>query len=901
MSRRRPLSIAAVFAIVVISVFGGPLSASAAIPSAITFDTPLSGSDTSLYAAETSGTFGEPLTVDTIVSVRSQDEGFTEYEICQVLVPAGATTWTCQATLRSGAQRMYALAYDPTDPVINISSPGWVDVVNWGTEALVVSSPAASSTTFDPTPTFTGTGPRKGDVIVFDGGEAICTATVSRDGDWSCTPTDDLGYGAHSITVESTFYDGSAGTQASVPLEVAIPPAPAVTHAIGPATLATTVTGDPASGVGIDLYEYSGIESMDFVTGCPDAGGEYAFGGPTVTCDFGVLTPNVYLTDAGQRISNYDSARQIDYFRIPVAPTLTATAGTASVTISGSATTGDTVRVTDESGSQVCAVVAAGGSWSCFVTAPAGAHTYSALSVDAGATFRSSSDGPVESMAFLGLSARSASVSVTVIAPAVVAKPAAKPTPTPTPTPLVFTANFGWDGDELHPGDSTVLTGDGAPAGSLVDVELHSTPIALGSTTAADDGTFSIPVTIPLDIEPGDHHFVVFVTPVGEARAQFEQSVAITALPDAVEAETDTDDDDEPAASTVQTTGSNRNDLSEPTSFTTSLATFPELLAEILSNPAALGGAGLAAIALLLFVGFPAELLNATFSEQYGRFTRGLPGDTGLLGRVKAWFIRTPVLGGIGITFAAAFLFGFVDPSFGFDLASLRTVLACALALFFVGFFSSALTGFIVKRRWSIPNVIELKPLGLILTVVGVVMSRVLDFSPGFLIGLILGLSLAASATVAQEAKASLIRAGIIFVLAVGAWIVYSIVMATGGTDSPGGTFALDVLVATTGEGMTALLIGLLPFRFLDGESVFKHSKLWWAISWGLSALAFLVIIVPSSWGEINGSLILWIVILGGFGLVALGLYLYFRFWAPKVPEEEPETRNAETHEVTSR
>lgn len=891
MSRTRPFSVAAVLAIVAASVIGGSASASAAVPSSITLDTPATGSDTSSTTITAAGVFGEALTETTSVTVRTRGETALDTIICAVDVPAGETAWTCDGDLQSGLNLIYAFAVataDPTGPLVDSLPPGGnvaddaAQVVNWGTEAPTAVSPGYGADVTDRTPTFSGTGPRLGSILVREGAETLCTATVDRDGAWACDSVE-LAYGDHStVVVESTHYDGSPGSQTESPLTVLVP-VPTATFAIGAATVATTATGDPSATLDISLGVYNAaIEGFDPVTDCAGAG-------PTLTCDYGVLAPATYTSSAGAQIGGENSNRQNGFFRIPVAPTISGTGGISRATLSGSATSGDTVRVSDASGAEVCVTQSVGGSWSCSTPATAGSRSYSAIAQDGGATFQASSDSDVESMTFLGLSARSASVYVLVQSP-----PRQAPV-APVVAPLVYTATFAWDGEELHPGDSTTLTGDGVPAGSLVEAELHSTPVALGSTAAADDGSFRLDVRVPEDIEPGEHHFVVFVTPTGEARTQFEQPVAITAV--ATPAEESTPDADESGVDAA----TDRNNLAAPTSFTTSLETLPELLAELIANPAVLGGAGLAAIALLLFVGFPAELLNATLSEQYDRFARRLPSGSGLGARVRDWFSRTPVLGGIWITVAAAFIFGFVDPAFGFDLASLRTVLACAVALFFVGFFSSALTGYIVKRRWSLPNVIELKPLGLILTVAGVVMSRVLDFSPGFLIGLILGLSLAASASAAQEAKASLIRAGIVFVLAVGAWIAYSVVIATGGTETAGGTFALDVLVAMTGEGLTALLIGLLPFRFLDGESVFAHSKPWWAIAWGVSAIAFLIIIVPSSWGEINGSLVLWTVILVGFALVALGVYLYFRFWAPKPEEADDEVRNPETHAVIPR
>jgi hypothetical protein len=396
------------------------------------------------------------------------------------------------------------------------------------------------------------------------------------------------------------------------------------------------------------------------------------------------------------------------------------------------------------------------------------------------------------------------------------------------------------------------------------------------------DGTFLMHVTIPADTPPGAHHFVVTVTPPGEAPSVVDVPATVLPAPKEVAAG--------PVKNPTKTTspggafGTERDDPAAASSLTHSIGT----LGELFSNPVVVGAAAAAGLALLLLVAFPAELLNSTISEQYRRFARHLPRlRGGWLRRFAAWLGRAPLLGGLGVTIAAAVIFGFADPGFGFDVTSLRLVLSCAIALFIVGYLASSIAGVIIRRRWALSTTMELKPLGLILAVIGVVMSRILDFSPGFMLGLILGISLVGSTTVAERAKATLVQAGAVFVLAMLGWVGYSILSATTAPDSFGSALAFDTMVAVTTEGLTALFIGMLPFRFLDGQSVFAFSRVIWAASFVLSAVAFLLVVLPTSWGQVTGSLWLWVSVVGGFAVVALGIYLYFRFWAPALDEEE--------------
>jgi hypothetical protein len=460
---------------------------------------------------------------------------------------------------------------------------------------------------------------------------------------------------------------------------------------------------------------------------------------------------------------------------------------------------------------------------------------------------------------------------ITVVAP-----------PTDIPTLAIaepWTFDFGLDGTEFEPGDTTRVTGAALPPGANVDIEFHSDPVLLGTTVVEPDGTFGMVVTIPEDADEGEHHFVVVVTPA-DAPASVQQQ-AVTVLAPVVEP---VEPPTEETTEVIDGAGGSgdRGDPAAPSSLTTSLDT----LADIFRNPILIAGAGLAGLALLLFVAFPAELLNATLSEQYSRFSRRVP-KTPWLERFTNWLERVPLFGALAITVVTAVVFGFADPGFGFDVTSMRVVLACAIALFIVGYLASWLSGRIIGRQWQLGNVIEIKPLGIILAIVGVALSRVLEFSPGFLIGLLIGIGLVGRTTAAQQAKATLVQAGVVFGLALLGWVGYSILSATTAPDSFATALAFDTMVAVTTEGLTALFIGLLPFKFLDGAALFAHSKVVWAAAYAVVAASFVLIVIPSAWGDPGGSLWLWVAVVGGFAVVAVGVYLYFRFLAKPIDDDD--------------
>jgi hypothetical protein len=57
-------------------------------------------------------------------------------------------------------------------------------------------------------------------------------------------------------------------------------------------------------------------------------------------------------------------------------------------------------------------------------------------------------------------------------------------------------------------GCSITLSGTGFQPGETITIQLFSTPVTLGSTTADPQGAFTTTVTIPADTTPGNHTIV---------------------------------------------------------------------------------------------------------------------------------------------------------------------------------------------------------------------------------------------------------------------------------------------------------------------------------------------------------------------------------------------------------
>ena len=539
----------------------------------------------------------------------------------------------------------------------------------------------------------------------------------------------------------------------------------------------------------------------------------------------------------------------------------------------------------DVGGAIICTTtIQSDGTWTCDIPGPLAAGPYAVTA------YVTTPDGWVD------YSLPEVNFTVTASTPAVASPSAPLPPKVPiTKRDLSWTLDIGGI-SEYRPGDAVHLSGSGLPFGAFASAELHSTPVLLGTDVANGSGTFSIDSTIPMDIEPGQHQFVVTVSADGANPSTVSAPITVLAPSGAPESPAEEPVAEEPereqgtsldhaSASSNEWVAADRDDPASPSALTESVATVGYLWA----NPVVLGVSAVIALVLLLFVTFPAELLNATISEQLGHADSRRDRTPGWWTAFQAGIDRVPVVSGTILVLIAAVIFGFIDPRFGFDIVSLRVVLACAIALFVMVLVTNLVAGGIARRKWDLVPRIELRPLGLILAVLGVLTSRLLDFVPGIMIGMLAGLVLLGSSSATSRLRATIVRAMVIWAFAVVAWLTYSVVVGGLAGTSFGGNLFVETLVAATTEGLTALLVGMLPLRFLEGSTVFRASKRSWAVLYFSIALTWVVVVLPMNFVALRGPILQWAIVAIAFALLAVGVSVAFAIRARRKQAAERE------------
>jgi hypothetical protein len=298
-----------------------------------------------------------------------------------------------------------------------------------------------------------------------------------------------------------------------------------------------------------------------------------------------------------------------------------------------------------------------------------------------------------------------------------------------------------------------------------------------------------------------------------------------------------------------------------------------------------LQSAALAAL-LVFLMPFPSQLFNSTLETHEDEVRRWLRLDRlGAAARgIGAFWASWP--GVVLFTLMATVLYGFLDPSFGLDVGSLATFIGMLVGIVLVTA-AFAIPAILAHRRHGDRPSLKVVPLSLLIGVVCVLLSRLTDFQPGYLYGLLIGLAFARELSAAEEGRATAIGAALMLAVALVSW-------AALGALPEGDGFALVVartsLAALMVAGLEGVVFGLLPMRFLPGEPLYAWNRVLWAALLALGAFAFFHILINPVSGYLSDTsrtpLLTVVGLLLGFSLVSVAFWAWFRFRGDPSGEE---------------
>jgi uncharacterized repeat protein (TIGR01451 family)/uncharacterized repeat protein (TIGR02543 family) len=302
--------------------------------------------------------------------------------LCTTSCTAGA--YSCHVALPT--EGTHTLAVTQTDPAGNTSSPtsASVRIDLTPPAAPVIALPAAGFYSADNTPTVSGSCETDALVTVFEGSQALCTATCVS-GAFACDSTV-LADGSHTLTATQTDVAGNTGTTAAprtfiVDTQVAAPTFSAPAEGAFLSTHTPALSGGCETGATVTVTEGS-------ATLCTATCADSAWHCTPASLPEGAHTFTVGQVDlAGNVSTTSDRSLTLDV-TAPAAPAITAPVTGAFVqaqttVVSGTCEPYATVAVL-EGASLLCSdTCSAGGTFSCTTpTLPEGQHALSAHQTD---------------------------------------------------------------------------------------------------------------------------------------------------------------------------------------------------------------------------------------------------------------------------------------------------------------------------------------------------------------------------------------------------------------------------------------------------------------------------------------------------------------------------------------
>ena len=243
---------------------------------------------------------------------------------------------------------------------------------------------------------------------------------------------------------------------------------------------------------------------------------------------------------------------------------------------------------------------------------------------------------------------------------------------------------------------------------------------------------------------------------------------------------------------------------------------------------------------------------------------------------------RTP-LGILGFLLLSALLYSFLDPTFGFSLNSLANFVGMALGLFVVVLAYGVPIAYFARKH-GLALTVRALPATLAIGILCVLISRLVNFQPGYLYGLIIGFFFVNIAR-EQEGPAEASAAGASLAVAFVAWVGLYFIRADPAAQPDLINAMFQTAFATiVVAGLENAVFAMLPLRFLPGAAVFDWNRRVWLVIIGLGLFGFAhVLLNPSSGAgymadSTRTSFFTLVALLVAFGLASVLFWAYFRF-----------------------
>jgi hypothetical protein len=311
---------------------------------------------------------------------------------------------------------------------------------------------------------------------------------------------------------------------------------------------------------------------------------------------------------------------------------------------------------------------------------------------------------------------------------------------------------------------------------------------------------------------------------------------------------------------------------------------------EVNWSPTVVGTNILLALLLVILMPFPAALFNSTLGANYEtirKWFRLKPKPPGLrsMSSPKRWL-------GFGILLViTAALNSALDPTLGLNRRSLTFFLGLLASIAAVNLVGSVPDRLYMRLKYKDRPFVKLYPLALLVAVASVGISRLIAYRPGYLYGLIAGVGFSKALSKNESGWATLRTTAWMFLVSGIAWLAWiPVKSAVESNPDRIGLLVLDTtLAALFAAGISGNMFGLLPLKFLEGETLLKWNRIAWGLLFGFGVFTFLQTLIEHTGDAIpRSSIVTAAALFVGFGTISILFWSYFRIKNRKNRKAEP-------------
>lgn len=295
-------------------------------------------------------------------------------------------------------------------------------------------------------------------------------------------------------------------------------------------------------------------------------------------------------------------------------------------------------------------------------------------------------------------------------------------------------------------------------------------------------------------------------------------------------------------------------------------------------------------LGLIFLIAFPSQLFNSTLQSHYEEVV-GWFSPHGAIGRLAPKAETRPPAWLVAAVFVLSGVLGsLLDPHWGFDRATLEGIAGILVASAFTTTVYTLVHARYLRRVTGVAGYLRVYGGGIAVAIACVLVSRLTQAQPGYLYGVLLGFTLGTAApTLAKHHAGRNVALGSAAVLAVSVavWFLWTPVKAAADTGH-----AVPLVVLSTAMagvflgGMTSLLFGLLPLRWLDGEKLLAWQRFLWLGLVVVAMFLFVHVVLDNaaSTPHPGRNLAVSVALFVAFGALSTGFWAYFRFRPEPVP-----------------